>query len=135
MDGYVQELPSTADGKIYIYLGMAYSATNIELVPYHPVYEFKDGAIRLYTNAASSGGGGSSLLPATATPLMDSTADVGSSDKYAREDHVHPTDTSRAAVSAVPASATISNGIISFKNSSGTQLFTVSLPVYNGSVT
>jgi hypothetical protein len=28
---------------------------------------------------------------------MDGTAAVGTSTKYAREDHVHPTDTSRAA--------------------------------------
>ena len=37
---------------------------------------------------------------ATATPLMDaSTAAVGMSTKYAREDHKHPVDTSRAASS------------------------------------
>lgn len=39
--------------------------------------------------------GGSSVDPATATPSMDGTAAVGSSTKYAREDHVHPHDTSR----------------------------------------
>ena len=94
---YVQSLPSTEDGKIYIYLGMAYNATNIELVPVHPVYYYKDSAIRLWTNAASGGGGGTD--PATASPLMDGTAAVGSSTKYAREDHVHPTDTGRAAAS------------------------------------
>lgn len=33
--------------------------------------------------------------PATANPLMDGTAAVGTSDKYAREDHVHPSDTSK----------------------------------------
>lgn len=33
---------------------------------------------------------------ADATPLMDGTAAVGTSTDYAREDHVHPTDTSRA---------------------------------------
>lgn len=33
--------------------------------------------------------------PASATPSMDGTGAVGSSVKYAREDHVHPTDTSR----------------------------------------
>ena len=33
---------------------------------------------------------------ATATPLMDGTASVGSSVKYAAEDHVHPKDTSKA---------------------------------------
>lgn len=37
--------------------------------------------------------------PATANPVMDGTAAVGASSKYAREDHVHPTDTSREAVS------------------------------------
>ena len=31
---------------------------------------------------------------ATTTPLMDGTASVGTSTSYAREDHVHPTDTS-----------------------------------------
>lgn len=48
----VQDLPSTEDGKIYIFLGVAYSATNIELFYEHPVYYYKDGAIRLWTNAA-----------------------------------------------------------------------------------
>lgn len=36
-----------------------------------------------------------SIEAATATPNMDGTAAVGSSVKYAREDHVHPSDTSR----------------------------------------
>ena len=52
---YVQSLPSTEDGKIYIYIGRAYDATHVEVVLYHPVYYYKDGQIRLYTNAASSG--------------------------------------------------------------------------------
>ena len=43
------------------------------------------------TEWASEGG----VDPATATPLMDGTAAVGSSTKYAREDHVHPADTSK----------------------------------------
>lgn len=41
--------------------------------------------------------GGSSVDPATAAPLMDGTAAVGTATKYAREDHVHPVDTSRQA--------------------------------------
>lgn len=49
----VQALPSTEDGKIYIFLGVAYSATNVELLVEHPVYYFKDGVIRLWTNAES----------------------------------------------------------------------------------
>lgn len=35
---------------------------------------------------------------ATANPLTDGTAAVGVSVKYAREDHIHPTDTSREAI-------------------------------------
>lgn len=42
--------------------------------------------------------GGSSVDPATATPSMDGTAAVGSSAKYAREDHVHPHDTTKVDV-------------------------------------
>lgn len=33
--------------------------------------------------------------PGTASPLMDGNASVGNSLKYAREDHIHPSDTSR----------------------------------------
>lgn len=35
------------------------------------------------------------VSPATATPLMDGTGAVGTSVKFAREDHVHPSDTSK----------------------------------------
>ena len=51
----VQALPNTEDGKIYIYLGIAYSATNVELDVNHPIYYYKDGAIRLWTNASTAG--------------------------------------------------------------------------------
>ncbi|MBQ1484926.1 MAG: hypothetical protein IIZ44_00565 [Muribaculaceae bacterium] len=44
---------------------------------------------------------GSTISPATAAPLEDGTAGVGSSDKYAREDHVHPHDSSKANTSDV----------------------------------
>lgn len=89
---YVQALPSTEDGKIYILLGWAYDgAANIELTCAHPVYYYKDGAIRIWTNAPAS----TNVEPATAAPLMDGTAAVGSGDKYAREDHVHPSDTTK----------------------------------------
>jgi len=43
---------------------------------------------------------------ATATPIVSGTGAVGTSVKYAREDHVHPTDTSRAAVGMGISSAT-----------------------------
>lgn len=46
----VQSLPSAADGKIYIFLGVAYSATNIELNLNHPVYYIDaNGRKRIWT--------------------------------------------------------------------------------------
>jgi hypothetical protein len=47
---YVQDLPATADGKIYIYLGVATSATQVEMVFHHPVY-YRDanGRKRIWT--------------------------------------------------------------------------------------
>lgn len=49
---YVQSLPSTADGKIYIFLGIAYSETNIELYVEHPVYYHDGNGIKLWTGTA-----------------------------------------------------------------------------------
>lgn len=46
---FVQDLPSTTDGKIYIYLGNAYSATAMELVNWHPVYYHDGTGIRIWT--------------------------------------------------------------------------------------
>lgn len=46
----VQAMPTTADGKIYIFLGVAYSATAIEMTMNHPVYYY-NGGIRLWTGA------------------------------------------------------------------------------------
>lgn len=42
-------------------------------------------------------GGGSSISPYASNPAMDGTASPGSSNDYARGDHVHPTDTTRQA--------------------------------------
>lgn len=50
----VQDLPSTEDGKIYIYLGIATDATHIELFITHPIYYFKNEAMRLWTNQVTS---------------------------------------------------------------------------------
>lgn len=94
MKDYTQSLPSTDDGYVYLFLGMAYSATSIELFPTHPAYYYKDGAIRLWTNAVSN----TTVEPSTTNPVMDGTAAIGSSDKYARADHVHPSDTAKANV-------------------------------------
>ena len=43
----------------------------------------------------------------SSSPLMDGTAAAGTGTTFARADHIHPTDTSRAAVTALPAAATV----------------------------
>lgn len=47
----VQALPTAEDGFVYILLGSTpYFNHQIFLYPHHPVYEFKDGALRIWTN-------------------------------------------------------------------------------------
>ncbi len=50
--------------------------------------------------------------PSAIVPLVDGTAAVGNSAAYARANHVHPTDTSRAATSHTHAGADIVSGIV-----------------------
>lgn len=50
-----------------------------------------DSTTVLYSTAYQGADGQGS--PGTSTPLMDGTAAVGSANAYAREDHVHPSDT------------------------------------------
>lgn len=49
MKDIVQALPTTNDGFIYIFLGLAYSATGMELNVEHPVYYHNGTGIRLWT--------------------------------------------------------------------------------------
>lgn len=67
-----------------------------------------------------NGGTGSSSIsipaPSTTTPTMDGAAAVGTGTTYARADHVHPTDTSRLAASAVSNDGTLGGGSPSTTN-------------------
>lgn len=45
-----QTLPTTEDGLVYIYLGQARTTTNMNLDYKHPIYYYKDNAIRSWTN-------------------------------------------------------------------------------------
>lgn len=49
MADVVQSLPTSKDGYVYVYLGIAYSATNMELRAEHPVYWHDGTAIRRWT--------------------------------------------------------------------------------------
>jgi hypothetical protein len=50
-----QTLPTTDDGKVYIYLGITNNTTTaFRLEVTHPIYQYKDGAIRAYSGFAES---------------------------------------------------------------------------------
>lgn len=53
-DPVTQTLPSTDDGLLYIFLGTAVNGYNLNLEYHHPIYYFKDGAIRQWTNSRES---------------------------------------------------------------------------------
>lgn len=82
----VQALPTTEDGKIYIYLGIAYSATNIEMFITKPVYYYKDNAIRLWTNAPTTSSGSTVSVTqelSSGTKVATITVDNVGTDLYA----------------------------------------------------
>lgn len=77
-----------------------------------------------YTTAEKSklsgvASGATANAPATAAPLMDGTAAVGTSAKYAREDHRHPTDTSRASAADLTALVNYVKSLTVYKTASG----------------
>lgn len=45
---WTQTLPDTADGYVYMYLGQMLTNTRLYLYPYHPIYEYKNGELRMY---------------------------------------------------------------------------------------
>ena len=115
---YVQDLPNTEDGKIYIYLCRSYSTSQVELELHHPVYYYKGGQIRLWTgvetdntpasgsnNLITSGGvytalaGKQGTLTFDDTPTQNSTNPVKSSGIYAHTSNstIHITSSERTA--------------------------------------
>lgn len=119
-------LPTSDDGLYYIYIGQFYSKYQATLHAYHPIFYYKDGEVHRYTpgnseNAFTVNGHtvatdvpanakftDTTYTPASESPKMDGTAAVGTSVKYAREDHIHPTDTSR-----VPTTRKVNNKALS----------------------
>lgn len=53
VEPFTQDLPTTADGNIYIFLGIASGVETVELIPEHPVYYYSSvtNSIQLYTGS------------------------------------------------------------------------------------
>ena len=75
MNALTQTLPSSKDGKIYIYLGLAYSATAMELRTEHPVYWHDGTGIRIWSGAEPSGGGSTQTTWYGTSRTSDSTTE------------------------------------------------------------
>ena len=56
-------------------------------------------------------GAGIAVPPATVAPIMDGAAAVGTTTKYAREDHVHPSDTTKQSTAFTPSGNIAANTI------------------------
>ena len=61
---WTQTLPTTDDGKVYVYIGFAISTSKIHLSATHPIYWYKDGAVRNYA---------SDIVTQSAAGLMSAT--------------------------------------------------------------
>lgn len=56
---WTQDLPTSEDGYVYVYVGHAYSTNYYNFAPSHPMLWYKDGKVVPYSAVGSSGGGGS----------------------------------------------------------------------------
>lgn len=73
-----QTLPSSADGKVYIYVGTAYDTYRVDLDAYNPIYIYTNGQVREYVQDAGTVNG---LTVQTAVPanakFTDTTYSAG----------------------------------------------------------
>ena len=67
---HTQTLPTTEDGKVYMFLGIAYATTHIYLHHVHPMYEFIDGKLRTYRETIPVKQGGTGKSSWTANGLV-----------------------------------------------------------------
>ena len=109
---WAQSLPSSNDGKWYIFIGRTYSGYQISLYPYHPVYYHDGVSIKqamppcAVDNAKTVNGHtvgtdvpsnavftDTTYTAATSAPgKVASSSSVGTSTNYARQDHTHGID-------------------------------------------
>lgn len=73
-----QSLPTTEDGKIYIFLGYAFTDMVMGLQMTHPIYYYKDNSLRLWVNSSTNG----ASITIDPNPTEDSTNAVSSGGVY-----------------------------------------------------
>ena len=68
---WTQTLPSTADGKLYIYLGDAYDYYRMSFIVKNPIYRYIDGKIQEYSQSASYADNANSATSANSLNVGD----------------------------------------------------------------
>lgn len=81
---FTQSLPSTADGKIYIFLGIAVTETTVEVVPEHPIYCYRNGGLQIWTSVQAE--------IDTLNSSKQNAPLVGQADDSTASDYVSPSD-------------------------------------------
>lgn len=83
-----QELPTTDDGKVYIYIGISYSTTSISKFAYNPIFWYNNGCVELY-----NGNGIKNINNNTTKAyLLGTTTNSADSGKQIYDDNIYSTE-------------------------------------------
>ena len=108
---YTQTLPTSEDGKIYIFLGIAYNSNKytISWTTFHPIYEYKNGILRLYQAPVTSSDVTSALgyTPYSAANPNGYTSNTGTITKV----QANGTDVASSGTANIPAATTSKYGV------------------------
>jgi len=140
MNALTQTLPSSKDGKIYIYLGIAYSETAMELRAEHPVYWHDGTGIRIWSGA-EPGGGSAGYTTTTATLTVagwsNNTQTVSVSAVTATSDIIiaaAPASISVYAAAGIYCSAQAAGSLTFSCSTVPTSAITVNLMIFEGGI-
>ena len=123
-----QTLPTTADGFVYVLLGYMYSTTAMRLFQFHPMYEYRDGALRTYMPIHSHGNitDGGAIGSVSNKPIITGAGGIlqvgsfgTSANTFAEGNHTHTTANITDAGTAINYNVGILQGQVPVLGSNG----------------